>query len=110
MATTQRSSLSLPANLRHELLCHPYAPGVVFSTNLVRVLRSGARKASLEDPCSTPTSRLPALHPCCLAPKGNTVNRRWVLPRGTREILSAGPSRLLSVGKAGVVNHSESSP
>ena len=47
MATTQRSSLPLPANLRHDLLCHPHAPGLVFLTNLVRVLRAGARKASL---------------------------------------------------------------
>jgi hypothetical protein len=47
MATTQRSSLPLPANLRHDLLCHPPAPGLVFLTNLVRVLRAGARKASV---------------------------------------------------------------
>jgi hypothetical protein len=46
MATTRRSSLPLPANLRHDLLCPPHAPGLVFLINLVRVLRAGARKAS----------------------------------------------------------------
>jgi hypothetical protein len=48
MATTQRSSLPLPANLGHDLLCHLHAPGLVFLINLVWVLlRAGARKASL---------------------------------------------------------------
>ncbi len=50
MATTQRSSLPLPANLRHDLLWHPHAPGLLFLTNPVRVLRAGpARLASVAD-------------------------------------------------------------
>jgi hypothetical protein len=47
MATTQRSSLPLPANLRHDLLCQLHAPGLVFLTNLAWVLSAGAQKASL---------------------------------------------------------------
>jgi hypothetical protein len=47
MATTQRSSLPLPASLRHDLLCHPHAPGLVFLTNLVWVLRAGVARLAL---------------------------------------------------------------
>jgi hypothetical protein len=47
MATTRRPGLPLPANLLPDVLCHPHAAGLVFLTNLVRVLRAVARKTSV---------------------------------------------------------------